>query len=296
MLERTHLNILRELDRLGTLTETADKLCLTQSALSHTIKKLENHTGTPIWTKEGRQLKLTPAGKYLLGLANRLLPQFEHAETVMGQYAQGQRGTLRVGMECHPCYQWLLKTVSPFLKQWPDVDVDVKQAFQFGGMAALYGYDIDILITPDPLFKSGINFIPVFDYEQVLVVAGTHTLASRQYVDAHDLSEEVLITYPVEADRLDIFNSFLLPANCRPKKHKTLENTDIIFEMVSANRGVGAFPNWLVEQYRQEKHLEIHAASFGKAGIHKQIHLGIREGDTEVDYIKDFMRIARNLP
>jgi DNA-binding transcriptional LysR family regulator len=47
----------------------------------------------------------------------------------MKQYAKGERGTLRIGMECHPCYQWLLKVVSPYLSRWPDVDVDVKQRF-----------------------------------------------------------------------------------------------------------------------------------------------------------------------
>ena len=71
----------------------------------------------------------------------------------MKQYAKGERGTLRIGMECHPCYQWLLKVVSPYLSRWPDVDVDVKQRFQFGGIGALFGYDIDVLVTPDPLNK-----------------------------------------------------------------------------------------------------------------------------------------------
>lgn len=66
----------------------------------------------------------------------------------MQQFAQGERGSLRIGMECHPCYQWLLKIVSPYLAAWPDVDVDVKQKFQFGGIGALFGYEIDMLVTP----------------------------------------------------------------------------------------------------------------------------------------------------
>jgi LysR family transcriptional regulator for metE and metH len=114
MLERVHLSILREVDQKGSLTAAAAALHLTQSALSHTIKKMEHQLGTPVWKREGRNLRLTQAGKYLLGLANRLLPQLEHAELTMRQYAKGQRGTLRVGIECHPCYQWLLKVVSPY--------------------------------------------------------------------------------------------------------------------------------------------------------------------------------------
>ncbi|MBN3785395.1 LysR family transcriptional regulator [Burkholderia sp. Ac-20353] len=104
MLERFHLLIIREVQRQGSLTAAASELFLTQSALSHTVKKLEQQLGTPIRDREGRSLRLTQAGRYLLTLAEQLLPQFEHAEARMKQYANGERGTLRIGMECHPCF------------------------------------------------------------------------------------------------------------------------------------------------------------------------------------------------
>jgi LysR family transcriptional regulator for metE and metH len=291
MLERMHLNVIREVDRQGSLTAAADVLCLTQSALSHTIKKLEQQLGTPIWTREGRSLRLTQAGQYLLGLSNRLLPQLEHAEQLVRQFAQGQRGALRIGMECHPCYQWLLKVVSPYLAQWPDVDVDVKQKFQFGGIGALFGYEIDILVTPDPLFRQGLRFEPVFDYEQVLVVGRTHRLAGRGHVLPQELADEVLITYPVPLERLDIYNQFLQPAGCAPKQRKVIETTDIMLQMVASGRGVAALPRWLVEQYAAT--IGIAPVRLGPQGIAKQIFLGVRESDTETDYLRAFVELAR---
>jgi LysR family transcriptional regulator for metE and metH len=291
MLERVHLNVIREVDRQGSLTAAAEVLCLTQSALSHTIKKVEQQLGTAVWTREGRTLRLTQAGHYLLGLANRVLPQLEHAEQLMRQYAQGQRGSLRIGMECHPCYQWLLTVVAPYLGKWPDVDVDVKQKFQFGGIGALFGYDIDILVTPDPLLKPGLRFEPVFDYEQVLVVGSRHRLAAQAHILPQDLSDEILITYPVEIERLDIYNQFLLPAGCMPKKHKVIETTDIMLQMVASGRGVAALPRWLVEQYAAR--LEIVPVRLGRGGIAKQIFLGVRESDAQIDYLKAFVELAR---
>jgi LysR family transcriptional regulator, regulator for metE and metH len=293
MLERHHLTIIREVSRRGTLTGAAEALHLTQPALSHAIKKLEQQLNTPIWTKEGRHLRLTPAGDYLLWLANRLLPQFDHAEQVIEQIAKGQRGILRIGMECHPCYQWLLKIVEPYLQQWPDVDVDVKQAFQFGGIGALFGYEIDVLVTPDPLYKKGLCFEPVFDYEQVLVVGTQHALATAAYVEPGDLAEQTLITYPVEAERLDIFTQFLLPANCSPKKHKIIETTDMMLQMVAAGRGVAALPGWLVGEYAQK--LAIKPVRLGKQGIAKKIFLGIRKTDAATDYIASFVTLAQKL-
>jgi LysR family transcriptional regulator, regulator for metE and metH len=291
MLDRSHLMVVREVERQGSLTAAADTLNLTQSALSHAVKKLEQQLGTPVWTREGRAMRLTQAGQYLLSLANRMLPQFELAEERMKQYAQGERGTLRIGMECAPCYQWLLKVVSPYLARWPDVDVDVKQRFQFGGIGALIGYEIDVLVTPDPLNKSELHFQPVFDYEQVLVVADNHALAGETYVTPEQLADEVLITYPVETDRLDIYTQFLTPANMVPKRHKVIETTDIMLQMVASGRGVAALPRWLAEEYASW--MPLTSVQLGKKGIAKQIFLGTRKTDDDIDYLAAFVKAAR---
>ncbi len=290
MIDRTHLALIREVERSGSVTAAADTLCLTQSALSHTIKKLEQHLGVAIWLREGKRMRLTQAGQYLLNLSNRLLPQFDYAEERMKQFAQGQRGTLRIGMECHPCYQWLLKVVSPYLSDWPDVDVDVKQKFQFGGIGALFGHEIDLLVTPDPLYRTGLVFTPVFDYEQILVVSQSHPLANKEYVTPKQLADQVLISYPVEIERLDIYNQFLLPAGQAPKRHKVIETTDIMLQMVASGRGVAALPRWLVNEYSSK--LLITAVKLGRAGIAKQIFLGFRQTDADLDYLKGFVESA----
>ncbi|CAG7594718.1 LysR family transcriptional regulator [Candidatus Vallotia tarda] len=291
MLERIHLEIVREVDRKGSLTAAAEVLCLTQSALSHTVKKMEQMLATAVWRRKGRNLRLTQAGEYLLSVANRVLPQLEYAQVHLSQYAQGARGTLRIGMECHPCYQWLLKVVSPYLAQWPDVDVDVKQKFQFGGIGALFVYDIDILVTPDPLCRSGICFEPVFNYEQVLVVQRGHALTRSTHVEPAQLRDEVLITYPVDIDRLDVYMQFLVPAGVRPKCHKTIETTDIMVQMVASGRGVATLPFWLVREYSDK--MPIESVRLGRDGIAKQIFVGMREADINTDYLDAFVALAR---
>ncbi len=291
MLEKIHLLIILEVERQGSLTAAANKLCLTQSALSHSVKKLEQQLGALIWSREGRSLRLTQMGQYLLTVANRILPQLNQAEKRILQFAQGERGTLSIGMECHPCYQWLLKIVSPYLSAWPKVDVDVKQRFTFGGIGALFSHEIDILVTPDPFYKVGLHFEPVFDYEQVLVVNTQHPLASAPFVDPVQLSTEELITYPVDTDRLDIFNQFLLPAGIHPKRHKMIESTDIILQMVASGRGVTALPRWLVQEYAVK--MKITSVRLGPNGLSKQIFLGTRSTDTPIDYLQAFIQLAR---
>lgn len=291
MIERSHLAIIREVDRQGTLTSAASVLCLTQSALSHAMAKLEDKLGTQIWLREGRSLRLTQAGEYLLAVAKRLLPQLELAERQVRQFAAGERGTLRIGMECHPCYQWLLKIVAPYLAGWPDVDVNVKQKFQFGGIGALFGYEIDLLVTPDPLFKPGLHFEPVFDYEQVLVVSSRHALAGAAHARPEQLANETLITYPVDIERLDVYTQFLMPAGISPRRHKGIETTDIMLQMVASGRGVAALPRWLVEEYAQK--MDVVPVQLGRKGVAKQIYLGARDSELHIDYLKAFVELAR---
>ncbi len=292
MLERHHLNILQQVQRQGSLTLAARELCLTQSALSHAIRKLEAALGVALWTISGRKIQLTQAGVYLLKLSDRLLPEFEHAEEQMRAFAEGKTGLLTIGMECYPCYRWLLRIVRPYLNQWPNVELDIRQEFQFGGMAALFRRDIDILLTPDPLKKKSIIFHKVFDYELVLVVAKNHALAKKPFIKAEDLQQETLLTYPVERARLDIFTQFFLPAAVMPIKHRTVESTDIMLEMVAAQRGITAMPSWLVDDYKNKMPLK--SLPLGKKGIFKSLYLGVRRGETTA-YRAAFIALAKSV-
>jgi LysR family transcriptional regulator for metE and metH len=282
MLERIHLAIDPEVEKQGSLTAAADVLCVTQSALSHSMKKLEQQLGTDIWLREGRSLRLTQAGQYLLAVANRVLPQLDLAEERLRQFAQGERGTLRIGMECHPCYQWLLKVVSPYLAAWPDVDVDVKQKFQFGGIGALFGYEIDLLVTPDPLFKPGLRFEPVFDYEQVLVVARHHPLAGALR-HARQLAQEVLITYPVAPTG---WTSTPVPAAGRHGTRATRPSrppTSCCRWSPAARRGRPA--RWLVQEYAGK--IDGPGAPGPTASPNRSFWA--READLQTDYLQAFI-------
>jgi len=101
----------------------------------------------------------------------------------------------------------------------------------------------------------------------------------------------VLITYPVATDRLDIYTQFLLPAGVLPKRHKTIETTDIMVQMVASGRGVAALPRWLVQEYTSK--MDVVPVRLGPRGIAKHIYLGVREADRATDYLQAFIAQAR---
>ncbi|WP_232228102.1 LysR family transcriptional regulator [Asaia astilbis] len=116
MIDIQPLAILREIHRTGSVTQAAEQLCLTQSAVSHAIRRFETRHAVKLLEREGNKLRFTLAGEYLLGLAQRVLPQLEHGAHVLEDYARGRRGSIRIGMECHPCQDWLMQVSILFLR------------------------------------------------------------------------------------------------------------------------------------------------------------------------------------
>lgn len=285
--------VLLEVNRMGSVTAAADRLNVTQSALSHLVKRVEDRHGIKIWEKNGRGLRFTQAGTYLLALAQRVVPQIDHAERVLADFSQGRRGALRVGMECDPCQNWLTRLTSRYLAAWPDVDFDVRTAFRFDGVAALLGHEIDLLVTPDPIVSPDVLFEPVIDYELVLVAHEAHPLAARAHIKPKDLLDEELITVPVSIDRLDIYTRFLGPAHCKPRSHRTAESTDLMLQLVAAGRGVAALPDWLVREDGAD--LPVRTIRLGKHGIDKSINVGVRRGEESIAYVAGFVELAQDM-
>ncbi|KHJ53314.1 LysR family transcriptional regulator [Aureimonas altamirensis] len=293
MLDRQHLAIIREVNRAGSVTAASDALNLSQSAISHAIAKLEARHRVQVWRKKGRSLELTQAGEYLLRLAERLVPEFDHAERVLADISCGRRGAMRIGMECHPCERWLMRVTRPFLDEWPDVDIELRSAFRFDGVAALQAREIDVLVTPDPVNLPELRFEPVFDYELRLVVPGNHVLADKDHIEPADLLGENLLTVPVTVERLDIYTRFLILAAFRPKSRITVENIELMLQLVVAGRGVAVLPDWLVQELAFG--MPLTTLGIGKSRLCKSINVGLRHADVGTDYLTGFMAIAKRI-
>ncbi|MCU7930293.1 MAG: LysR family transcriptional regulator [Candidatus Thiodiazotropha sp. (ex Codakia rugifera)] len=291
MIELTHLKVVAALQRHGTLTEAANALCLSQSALSHQIRYLEKKLGVAIWEKEGRRLRLTRAGGLMLNSAEKILPLLEQTEQTLKAFAEGKQGILRIGVECYPCYEWLTGVISDYLQSAPDVDVDIFHQFQFSGIEGLLNRHIDMLITPDRGEYAELLFDLLFEYELVLLVAESHPLASAKWVKPSHLAHERLITFPVAAERLDILTQFLWPAAVRPDNLKQIESIEIMLRLVAFGRGVCALPGWLAAKVSRQ--LPIKSVHLGRQGIHRKLYAAFRCEDAGINYLQAFVKLSK---
>lgn len=291
MLEVRHLRTLAAVRDAGSLQEAAERLHVTQSALSHQLRDLEVRLKVPLLNRRTRPARLTTAGLRIVSLADEVLPRLRATQLELQRLATGCTGRLHLAIECHSCFQWLMPALDAFRQGWPDVSLDLSAAFSFAPLPALVRGDLDVVITSDPISLESVRYIALFRYELVLAVAKGNPLAKQRHVAPEDLTDQVLITYPVERNRLDVFTLFLDPADAEPAAVRQAELTPVIAQLVASRRGVAALPNWALSEYLDQGWL--HTCQLGGQGIWRTLYAAVRDEDSDADYIQAFIRQAR---
>jgi len=290
MIELRHLKTLVALRDKGSLVDAADSLFLTQSALSHQLKDLEDKLDCSLFVRKTKPPRFTSAGRRLLNLADEALPMVKSAERDIARLAGGETGRLHICIECHSCFQWLIPCLDRYRSNWPEVELDLSGGFSFAPLPALVRGDLDLVITSDPVELPGITYLPLFSYEAMLAVANDHPLSTRQMVLPEDLEKEMMITYPVERDRLDIFTRFLDPVDIEPASVRTAELTPMIIQLVASGRGVTCLPNWALTEYLEQG--TVMAKKLGSSGLWCTLYAAIREDQKDMAFMQDFLATA----
>jgi LysR family transcriptional regulator for metE and metH len=248
ILELRHLKTLVALREAGNLLRAATLLNLTQSALSHQIKQLEDHHGIALFERKSVPVRFTPAGERLLKLADSVLPQVEGAERDVVRLAQGAAGQLRIAVECHTCFDWLMPAMDVFRNRWPEVELDIVSGFQADPVGLLYGHRADVAIVSEIDPDETVDYHALFRFEIVALVAKDHPLAERDYLVAEDFASDTLITYPVPDDMLDVVRQVLKPAGVDTAR-RTTELTVAMLQLVASHRGIATLPVWAAQNY-----------------------------------------------
>lgn len=288
-LDIRQLRTLLALRDTGSLVEAADRLCLTQSALSHQVKDLESRLGQPVFIRKSRPVRFTEPGQRLLQLAEEVLAALDNAERDITKLLHGEAGRLHMAIECHSCFNWLMPVIDQFRPHWPQVELDFSAGFTFEPLPALARGEVDLVVTTDPVPLKDVVYEPLFDCEMQLAVSPRHRLAQQERVEPQDLADELLITYPVAPSRLDIINRFLQPAQIQPTL-RTTEMTLMMVQMVASGRGVCCLPNWVLAEYANLGQLQ--CLSLGD-GLWTRVQLGLRRETRAMPYAEEFIQLAR---
>ena len=290
-IEFRHLRTIKAIHDTGGLARAADLLNMTQSALSHQIKGIEDQAGVALFARRTKPLRLSAAGIKMLAAADKILPQMAALEADFAGLVSGKAGRMHIAIECHACFEWLFPVLEQFRKAWPEVDVDIRPGLAFDALPALRREEIDLVVSSDPEDFVETDFTPLFDYEPVFVAAAAHQLAQKTVIEAEDFRDQTLITYPVDRARLDVFSQLLIPAKVEPAAVRQVELTAVILLLVASNRGVAVLPDWVVNQIKYNA--DYVTRPLTKGGLTRRLFAATRAEDTQRPFVAHLIRLAR---
>ena len=290
MIEIRHLRSLLAVAESGKLVAAAERVHLTQSALSHQIRALESHYGITLFDRTQQGLRFTRAGERILALAREVLVHVSDAERDLLRLKSDTGGELRIALECHTCFDWLMPVMDEFRRRWPEVEIDLVAGFHSEPLALIAEGKADLVIGSAPSAKRGFHVSPLFRFEIFAVLCNEHRLRNKRRLAAADFDGETLITYPVPEARIDLIREVLVPAGIKLER-RTAELTIAILQLVASRRGIAALPNWGVKNYVD--HDYVLAKPVGAKGLWSELHAVVPKALKSKPYIGDFVDITR---
>ena len=254
ILELRHLRTFLALRQSDSLSQAANQLCLTQSALSHQLKLLEEYYGVSLLERRLSPMRLTPAGECLADLAAQTLGKVAEAERKLAVLAQGHAGPLRIAIECNTCFEWLIPVMDAFRADWPQVDLDIVSGFHTDPAALVLSGRADLALSGEVENEPQLVYTPLFRYEMLGVMGNQHPLCAKKQLAAADFAQHTLITYPIDDAYLDIMK-LLKPAGVVPSK-RTSELTIVILQLVASGHGIAVLPEWSVQSHRASGYIQ----------------------------------------
>jgi LysR family transcriptional regulator for metE and metH len=251
---------------------------------------LQEHYGLSIVQRRGQTVELTDAGKHLVVLAEKVLEEIQAAERGLAHLSQQTSGSLRIALECHTCFDWLMPLMDAFRQNWPEVELDLVSGFHSDPVKLLEERAADVVIGSECKSRRGIVHHPLFRFEILAVLAPEHPLRGKRVLHASDFADLTLITYPVPEDRIDLILQVLKPAGIHPQR-RTAELTVAILQLVASRRGVAALPSWGLKNYID--HDYVIARRIGTQGLWSDLYVSTLKETASRPYLRDFLTTAR---
>lgn len=264
-LKREDLELAVAIAEEGTVTRAALRLHLSQPALSHHLRTLEERIGAPLFQRGPRKMLVTQAGQALVNAGHRVCPQFRSTEEELGALIHNTKRIIRLGTECFTSYRWLPALVRAMAGTVKDVELRIVIEATQRAKAALESGEADVVILQSSGENPRVKYWPLFTDELVLVVSSRHKLAKRRTVQAAELAAETLILHQVPDRKHAVLGEFFLPAGIYPNQLREVQLTEAIIEMVRAAMGVSVLAKWTVAPYVDDG--RIRTVRLGDGGI-----------------------------
>ncbi|MCU0791295.1 MAG: LysR family transcriptional regulator [Opitutaceae bacterium] len=263
-LDSRQLLAFAHLARCGSFTQTAKNLHLTQSAISHTIKALEQDVGVSLFERVGKRAFLTEAGELLRPAAEKILREMHDTRAVLEQAGSWGRGRLRVGASVTACQHLLPTVLREFRQSFPECSLRLEPGDGPRMIELLNSNQIDLALMLEPARESGLEFRALFTDELRILVSPMHGWARSGRVGAEAIARETLIVYNKGSFTDSLLSEHFRRYGVEWGRSMELGSMEAIKELAKVGVGAGVLARWVARRELDEGSLVSLALPGGK--------------------------------
>ncbi len=286
-MEIKYFRLIKTITEEGSIANSSEKLFLTQSALSHQLKELEEQLGFKVFHRTRNKWTLTEEGTELYTLGNTILEKIDKSFKNIQQIRAGSVGTIKVSTECYSFYQGLPRFVQKMGLLYPKINVDLILEATHQPIAKILSNEIDIAIVTSKPTNNLLTSIEVFEDEIFAIMHKENLLNKLEFVDVGDFLDMHLIIHSFPLETVSVYEQFLKPNRVLPSKISAIPLTEVALEVVKGNFGVMCMPKWALKSFKISDDLVYKRIS--KNGLKRSHFLVIRKADKTKKYIQDFI-------
>ncbi|NBC84541.1 MAG: LysR family transcriptional regulator [Bacteroidetes bacterium] len=286
-MEIRHLQLVESIVEEGSLSKAADKFFLTQSALSHQLKELEQQVGSQLFHRMNKKMIITPVGQRIYDLAKKVLPEIHKTSKEISAITHGLEGEIRLSTECYTSYHWLPPLMKSFNAEYPKVTIKINMNATHNAVDHLLNGKLDVGVTNDILKNDYLDFTEICKDEMVAIVSRSNPLSERKYLVAEDFTNENLIIYSGPLHTVTVYNKVLQPKGIQPRQITELPLTEAAIEMVKANMGVAVFATWAVRPYITDDSVVLKKVT--AKGLYRLHYAATLKNSSKPDYLIRFI-------
>lgn len=245
LLDSRQLIAFSTLARVGSFTYAAKELGLTQSAISHAMKALEEDVGCRLCDRAGRKVLLTQAGEQFLRHTEKILGEMTAARDGIDALNNWGHSRLRIGASTTACQYILPPVLREFKKQNPRCSLSVEPGDHARQLDLLDRNQIDIAFMLEPVGRRELEFIPLFEDELLFLVAPSHPWAAKGHVPREAISMETIILYPKTSRTFKMVYDYFGEMGVSLNRFIELGSMEAIKELVKLGMGAGILAPWV---------------------------------------------------
>ena len=265
-LEVRHLQMVKAISDARSVARAADALHLSQPALSHALRNLEERLGVRLFER-ARRMTPTAAGADLARRAADILSAVGDAETRLRLHKSGVSHVVRIATCCYTCYHWLPAACQQLRSTLPSATVRIVGGATPHALEALLNGEIDLAIVHFKPQHRRIAAEHLFTDEQVLITHLDHPLGRQRFVTPDDFRDQHLFAHHAP-EQTTFWATFLEPAGVRPLEATSLHTTEAVVESVKAGLGVAVVARWAVADQIQQGRVQ--AVRLGAKGLRRR--------------------------